>query len=77
MAILRCTEIKVDDHLLPYLYQSLTAEGAKLLVTLTADLSSIPTKQMLKRTGADEQTYFNCGFEIKVTFHSAHMTYSL
>ncbi len=54
-----------------------TTTGAKLLVTLTANLSSIPTKRMPKRTGADGQTYFHCNFEIRVTFHSAHTTYSL
>ncbi|ERF69695.1 hypothetical protein EPUS_03687 [Endocarpon pusillum Z07020] len=52
-------------------------QGAKLLVTLTANLSSIPTKEMPKHTGADGQTYFHCSFEIRVTFHSAHTTYSL
>jgi hypothetical protein len=51
--------------------------GAKLLVTLCADLSSIPTIQMPKRPGDDGQLYFVCDFEIRVIFHSAHTTYSL
>lgn len=59
------------------LTQSLTNKGVQLLVTLTADLSSIPRQQMPKRSGADGQMYFHCDFEIRVTFQSAHTTYSL
>lgn len=57
--------------------ESLTAKGVKLLVNLTANLSSIPTQKMPKRTGADGREYYYCAHEIRVTFYSAHTTYAL
>jgi YHS domain-containing protein len=51
--------------------------GPKLLLTLTADLSSIPTDQMSTGAGRDGEMYYICSFEIRIKFHSAHTTYSL
>ncbi|ERF70437.1 hypothetical protein EPUS_04715 [Endocarpon pusillum Z07020] len=61
------------DHALP-LYQE---NGAKQLVKLTADLSSIPTSMLPIKKGADRKKYYRISFQIRVNFKPAHMTYSL
>jgi hypothetical protein len=62
---------------IPLPVPGLNLAGAKELVTLTADLSPLPTDQMPQGKGADGQMYFICRYEIRTKFHSAHTTYSL
>ena len=51
--------------------------GAKSLVKLTADLSSIPTRMLPTKKGADGKKYYHITYQIRVNFKPAHMTYSL
>ncbi|KAF7513226.1 hypothetical protein GJ744_010622 [Endocarpon pusillum] len=61
------------DHALP-LYEE---NGAKPLVKLTADLSSIPTSMLPSKEGADRKKYYHITFQIRVNFKPANMTYCL
>ena len=47
------------------------------MVKLTADLSSIPTCLLPKKTGADRKKHFHISYQIRVKFESAHIAYSL
>jgi hypothetical protein len=47
------------------------------MVTLTADLSSIPTSELPIKKGADRKKYYHIEYDIRVNFESAHMKYSL
>ena len=49
----------------------------KKLVNLIADLSVIPRNGVPTKLGADGKTHYCLDFEIKVTFFSAHMEFSL
>lgn len=51
--------------------------GVKHLVTLKYDLSVIPVHRYQIITGADHKKYYQISYEIKITFFSAHMDYSL
>jgi hypothetical protein len=56
---------------------TLKYSGPRALVTLTADLSSLPTDKIPIRLGKDGLLYYVGHFQIRIKFHSAHTTYSL
>ena len=68
------TSIYVFDDGVAPMYQD---HNVKYLANLTADLSAIHTSRYKTITGADGEKYFEIGFEIRVTFFSAHTEYSL
>jgi hypothetical protein len=51
--------------------------GVKHLVTLAADLSTVPIHQYQVITGADQVKYYDLSFQIKIGFFSAHVDYEL
>lgn len=51
--------------------------GVKHLVSLTADLSTVPLHRFQIVTGADHVKYYELSFKIKIAFFSAHVDYSL
>jgi hypothetical protein len=51
--------------------------NVKHLVTLTVDLSSIPTDLYEVKIGADGESYYRFVFQVKATFFSAHTEYAL
>ena len=56
---------------------SLTRIGCRKLVTLVANLSQVPKKQIQKRTGADRRKYYYADYEIRARFLSAAIEWSL
>jgi hypothetical protein len=62
---------------IPKLTSLIPLTGPRTLVTLSADLSRIPTAQLDKQLGADGKEYYEIGYEIRGVFYSAHTEYSL
>jgi hypothetical protein len=46
-------------------------------VKLNVDLSSIPTRELRKETGADSLEYYSISYQLRIFFYSANMTFSL